>query len=152
QNSLIGSAAGTLAPSEITERIEALSSYYPFLDHVISPLVRSGAQSGNTVIVTQPGRVQNSVGGLFGIARLPPSEMTCGARPETVARMILVGLGLPNSREVGRGDAQMFGESLNYKYRWVPSYGRPFTPNTPRTGKPLDQEMIDRLRSLGYVK
>jgi hypothetical protein len=36
--------------------------------------------------------------------------------------------------------------------RHVDSYGRPFIELAPRVGKPLDQEMIDRLRSLGYVK
>jgi len=36
--------------------------------------------------------------------------------------------------------------------RYVDSYGRPFIEPAPRVGQPLDQEMIDRLRSLGYVK
>jgi hypothetical protein len=36
--------------------------------------------------------------------------------------------------------------------RYVDTYGRPFSAPVSREGRPLDQEMIDRLRSLGYVK
>jgi hypothetical protein len=137
----------------MAERLDALSSYYPFLDRVISPLARGGAQSGNTVIVTQPGRVQTSAGGLFAVARFPAGESRGTCVAEFVAPTILAGLGLPFSREVGAGAPDMFGENLNtYKFRWVPSYGRPFTADAPRSGTPLDQETIDRLRSLGYIK
>lgn len=153
QNALIGSAADNRAPSEMAERIEALSAYYPFLDRVISPLARGGARSGNTVIITQPGRIESAVGGRFGVARLPPTGMRGTGLPVIVAPTILAGLGVPFSEEVGVGSPEMFGDlPPNYKYRFVPSYGRPFTPNVPRTGTPLDQETIDRLRSLGYIK
>jgi hypothetical protein len=36
--------------------------------------------------------------------------------------------------------------------RFVDSYGKPFVETVARSGKPLDQETIDRLRSLGYIK
>jgi hypothetical protein len=36
--------------------------------------------------------------------------------------------------------------------RFVPTYGRPFVATALTAGKPLDQEMIDRLRSLGYIR
>jgi hypothetical protein len=36
--------------------------------------------------------------------------------------------------------------------RFVATYGRPFVTTVLSAGKPLDQEAIDRLRSLGYVK
>jgi hypothetical protein len=39
-----------------------------------------------------------------------------------------------------------------YPVRQVDTYGAPSTATGDRGGKPLDQEMIDRLRSLGYVK
>jgi hypothetical protein len=34
----------------------------------------------------------------------------------------------------------------------VTTYGPPIAQPSLREGKPLDQEMIDRLRSLGYVR
>jgi hypothetical protein len=39
-----------------------------------------------------------------------------------------------------------------FPVRQVASYGRPSSGTAPRRGQPLDQEMIDRLRSLGYVR
>jgi hypothetical protein len=36
--------------------------------------------------------------------------------------------------------------------RFVDTYGRPSTTTVLSAGKPLDQETIDRLRSLGYIK
>jgi hypothetical protein len=57
---------------------------------------------------------------------------------------------LPLSRELaGKPMPLSFAPHAD---RFVNTYGRPFVGTAPRTGKPLDQEMIDRLRSLGYVK
>ena len=39
-----------------------------------------------------------------------------------------------------------------YPVRRVATYGPPAPQRQARSGQPLDQEMIDRLRSLGYVK
>ena len=39
-----------------------------------------------------------------------------------------------------------------YPVRQVSTYGVPSAPRAERRGEPLDQEMIDRLRSLGYVR
>ena len=39
-----------------------------------------------------------------------------------------------------------------YPVRQVATYGPPSVQRQARSGQPLDQEMIDRLRSLGYVK
>jgi hypothetical protein len=75
--------------------------------------------------------------------------------PLDVAPTIWWALGLPLSRELaGRPSPALFGNGSHLvdPDRSVASYGRPFIPATPRSGKPLDQEMIDRLRSLGYVK
>jgi hypothetical protein len=166
QNALLGSSAGTLAPSAIASRVDALRSYYPFLDRVLAPLVEP-AEKRWLMAVTQPGRVQSSVGGLFTIALpvdratkdfamsavnperiAPPAEST----PLDVAPTILWTLGLPISRELaGKAVTDLHYASTTVD-RYVPTYGRPFVPTAPRTGKPLDQEMIDRLRSLGYVK
>jgi hypothetical protein len=78
-----------------------------------------------------------------------------GSTPLDVAPTIWWALGLPLSRELaGRPSPAMFDVAMRQPDpdRYVTTYGRPFIPATPRGGKPLDQEMIDRLRSLGYVK
>jgi hypothetical protein len=66
-----------------------------------------------------------------------------------VAPTLLHGLGVPLSRELAGTPRPMLAESA---IRYVDTYGRPFSAPAAREGKPLDQEMIDRLRSLGYVK
>jgi type I phosphodiesterase/nucleotide pyrophosphatase len=166
QNALLGATAGTLAPSAVAARVEALRSYYPFLDRVLGPLVEP-VETQTLMIVTQPGRVQTSMGGLLAVG--PPTRDSVmgdvsmvnnprpvdhpgGSTPIDVAPTIWWRLGLPLSRELaGKPATDLFGAPASVD-RYVPTYGRPFVEKAPRGGKPLDQEMIDRLRSLGYVK
>ncbi|MEO6237896.1 MAG: alkaline phosphatase family protein [Vicinamibacterales bacterium] len=177
QNALLGSSAGALAPSAVAARVDALRSYYPFLDRVLGPLVEPAAGRA-LILVTQPGRVQLSAGGIFALApvrkdTIAPDaadantrvfdrplvktsengEGRNGSTPLDVAPTILWSLGLPLSRELaGKPAIGLFPQRSAAVDRYVPAYGRPFLETTPRSGKPLDQEMIDRLRSLGYVK
>ena len=77
------------------------------------------------------------------------------ARVVDVAPTVLYALGVPISRELaGEPLRQLFGGAdMNAsRERYVSTYGRPFASPAAREGRPLDQEMIDRLRSLGYVK
>ncbi len=167
QNALLGALAGALAPSVVAARVDALRSYYPFLDRVLGPLVEPD-KGRDLLVVTQPGRVQASTGGLLAVA---PSirqssagdvaivngpvrvDDRLGATPLDVAPTIWWALGLPLSRELtGRPLVAVFGYRAQSVDRYVTTYGRPFVETKPRSGRPLDQEMIDRLRSLGYVK
>ena len=64
-------------------------------------------------------------------------------------------LGVPISDELsGRPLTGLFAAQFvaRYPVRQVERYGRPSPTTVARTGQPLDQEMIDRLRSLGYVR
>ena len=68
---------------------------------------------------------------------------------------VLHALGIPISRELaGRPLVEMFSATFARRspVREVSTYGSPAADRAPRTGQPLDQEMIDRLRSLGYVR
>jgi len=72
-----------------------------------------------------------------------------------VAATVLYALGLPISRTLaGHPLVNLFTESFarQYPVRYVATYGPPRIGAAERTGQPLDQEMIDRLRSLGYVR
>ena len=169
QNALLGAPGAALSPAGVAARVDALRSYYPFLDRVLGPLVEPSPDRTH-LVVTQPGRVQTSTGGLF--AMTPPArdwikgdlalintpknvDDSLGSTPFDVAPTIWWALGLPLSRELaGRPCPALFGNGggLVDPGRSVARYGRPFIPATRRSGKPLDQEMIDRLRSLGYVK
>ena len=77
------------------------------------------------------------------------------AKSTDVAATVLYALGLPISRALdGQPLVSLFAESFTGRYpvRYVPGYGPPSNGVATRNGQPLDQEMIDRLRSLGYVR
>jgi hypothetical protein len=167
QNALLGAAAGTLSPSEITGRVDALRSYYPYLDRLIGSLVEARDKQ-DLLVVTQPGRVRTSIGGLFAWAPMrdrlvgelavintPANvESAVAATPLDVAPTIWWRLGVPLSRELqGVAQPRLVGISSEITNgQTVPTYGRPSIDVTPRRGAPLDREAIDRLRSLGYIK
>jgi hypothetical protein len=72
-----------------------------------------------------------------------------------VAPTLLYVLGIPTSRELpGRPRTEMLQDTFRAAapVRMVDSYGRRFLRPRPATATPLDQEMLDRLRSLGYVR
>jgi hypothetical protein len=148
QSALLGPSAGALSTSAMAARVDALRAYYRFLDGVLRPLIE-WREYHKITIVTQPGRVQTSTGGLF-VAAHDAAAPGASRSPLDVAPTILAALGLPLSRELaGKPMPLSFAPHAD---RFVNTYGRPFVGTAPRTGKPLDQEMIDRLRSLGYVK
>jgi len=168
QHALLGSTeAGALAPSTIAARVEGLRAYYVFLDWALSPLVEP-RQGLVAAIVTLPGRVQTPSEGIVAIAPAAAdsvqSDLTvragaAEAEPLAVssavdiAPTIYYALGIPLSRELaGTPVRQLLGHSAPEPDRFVSTYGRPFAEPVSRKGQPLDQEMIDRLRSLGYVR
>jgi hypothetical protein len=145
------------APSAVAARVDALRSYYIFLGRAIGPLAQPGPKQ-IVMVVTQPGRVQSAVPGILGIGREGfgfDVPIHAAARVVDVAPTVLYALGVPISRELaGEPLRELFGGTdMNAsRERYVSTYGRPFASPAAREGRPLDQEMIDRLRSLGYVK
>jgi arylsulfatase A-like enzyme len=74
-------------------------------------------------------------------------------RPIDLAPTLLYALGLPASRELaGAPLLSLFDPEFVQRYpvRHVESYGKRRAPALQ--GQPMDQEMIERLRSLGYVR
>jgi hypothetical protein len=72
-----------------------------------------------------------------------------------VAPTLLYALGLPISSELpGRPIVSVFAPEFVSRFpaRKVPTYGAPNAAAAVRRGQPLDEEMIERLRSLGYVR
>lgn len=71
-----------------------------------------------------------------------------------IAPTILWLLGLPASREMDGapqpGLITAHGDSLP-EIRWIDGYGRPAAGEPPRASGPLDKEMLERFRSLGYI-
>jgi hypothetical protein len=93
---------------------------------------------------------------MFGLAgRIAAPQNAAAGRATDVMPTLLQALGVPVSRELaGSPLLDLFdaGFSRRYPIRQVATYGRPSIKTAVRGGQPLDQEMIDRLRSLGYVR
>jgi hypothetical protein len=156
QHSLLRSDEGrAVSASTVGLRIEAVRAYYVALDRLIAPAVAS--RDGQLVmVVTAPGRVASSTSGRLALSGpAARAGATANGGPVDVAPTILHALGLPVSRNLaGKALTQILTESFMTRYpvRTIPAYGPPAARAASRQGQPLDQEMIDRLRSLGYVR
>ncbi len=155
QNALLGPGDAALAPSAVAARLQALGDYFVFLDRLLAGALTPG-DSELVVVITEPGRVTTSGTALLGMTGAPiAGHVSVRGRTVDFAPTILHALGIPVSGELAGVPLLPFFEPeflRRYPVRHVTAYGPPVLPRLPRSGEPLDQEMIDRLRSLGYVK
>jgi hypothetical protein len=143
------------SPSILAARLDALRAYYICLDRLARTLL--DARDGElVVVVTQPGRVDTPAEGLIGLAGSAARYgATAAGRLTDVNPTVLHALGAPVSRDLaGAPLVSLLSEAFvtHYPVRSVGTYGSPATTTTARSGTPLDQEAIDRLRSLGYIR
>ncbi len=156
QHALLGGdAAGLPSASAMSSRLQSLEAYYVALDRLLASVVRPG--SGEVVVlITAPGRVAPGATGRLTIrGSVARVGSAIDAQATDVAPTILYALGVPMSRALaGKPLVDLFAEPYVARYtaRYVATYGRPASRGAVGTGQPLDQEMIDRLRSLGYVR
>ena len=157
QHALLGTpdAAG-LAPSAAAERVASLERYYEVLDDAIGRLLDANPTDKRLVIVvTQPGRVTTPGDGLLAISGPGAGGTGPSAEVTSVAPTVLFALGVPVARDLASPPAiNLFSGDFvaSHPVRDVATYGRrQVTPRTG-TGQPLDKEMIERMRSLGYVR
>jgi hypothetical protein len=150
-----GESAGPPSASAVSARLTALEAYYVALDTLLSRVTRAGPQE-LVMVVTAPGRVTAGASGRFMISGpIARSGSALTAQATDVAPTLLYALGIPISQALaGAPLLDLFAEPFvaRYAVRHVPTYGRPDSRAVARSGQPLDQEMIDRLRSLGYVR
>ena len=166
QHALLGDRAGVDAsPSALSARIAALREYHHFLGELIRPWLKP-VDKQVVVIITAPGRIGSTTGHVTAGTWIephvgPPFIEWAAGRPQfedakepiralDIAPTVLNLLGIPISRELP--GAVFYSSPLTSLERFVPTYGRPAQPERTRAGRPLDQETIDRLRSLGYIK
>ena len=156
QHALLGGDAADLpSASAMSSRLQSLEAYYVALDRLLASVVRPG--SGEIVVlITAPGRVAPGATGRLTIrGSVARVGSAIDAQATDVAPTILYALGVPMSRALaGKPLFDLFTEPYVARYtaRYVATYGRPASRGAVGTGQPLDQEMIDRLRSLGYVR
>ena len=156
QHALLGGRDGAAqTPSALAARVDAMRAYYGFLKRILAPIL-DPTERINVMIVTQPGRVDSAAPGViasYGVFRFdvaPGLREVASGHVEDVAPTVLNALGVPLSRELTGTPLPLL--LAGQPARYVETYGRPSTATVLTTGKPLDQETIDRLRSLGYIK
>jgi Type I phosphodiesterase / nucleotide pyrophosphatase len=157
QHALLGTAdAAGLAPSAASERVTALERYYEFLDEAIGRLLETSRAEGRIVmLVTQPGRLAAPSHGLLALGGEAAGIGQSPATMTAVAPTVLYSLGVPVARDLASPPAMsLFTPAFvaAHPVRDVASYGPRRTTARPGAGKPLDKEMIERMRSLGYVR
>lgn len=168
QNALLQSRDGApLTSSAMADRVKGIEAYYAFLDDALGRWTYAQPMANRQIVVlTQPGRVREPSQGLLamsgpGVAGAfvaPAGSQARGSSevaPTAVAPTILNALGVPVATDLSGGVADgLFSEAFKKQYpvRTVATYGQRRKPAQMRTGKPLDQEMIERMRSLGYVR
>lgn len=162
QHALLGSAdAGALPASATSARLAAIERYYEFLDSALAPLLAS--PEGRLVItVTQPGRVRAPLNGLLAVTGRASAAVSTavGSRmvstdPMAVAATALYALGVPVATNLGTGPAfDLFDAMFVARHPpvLIDSYGTTRSLPPSGAGRPLDREMIERMRSLGYLR
>ncbi len=154
QHSLLGAGNAAATPSAMAARIDALRAYYVFVDRLVAPLLASTPRQ-LVVLVAEPGRVEHAGEGVLAVVGPIVVAGPAHANAVDVAPTVLHALGVPLSRELAGRPVSAFFDPVflaRYPARYVATYGRPSQADDARRGQALDEEMIDRLRSLGYVR
>jgi hypothetical protein len=149
-------SAGALSPSEAADRLAALEQYYVFLDRSLARLVGDGrGDRGAVILVTQPGRVEHAGTGLVSLFGNIAGTAQLSASPTVVAPTVLHALGVPVARDLASGPLlELFTRAFAdaHPVREVASFGARRSFARTGSGAPLDREMIERMRSLGYLR
>jgi len=157
QHTLLGEQASGVAASRMSERLAFIKGYYITLDRLLASYAALDPHDDEVVmVITQPGRIGDvATGRLAARGRWTSSSREVSGSQLDVAPTLLYALGLPVATDLaGRPLTGIFAREFTsaYPLRSVASYGAPQRASAARASKPLDQEMIDRLRSLGYVR
>jgi hypothetical protein len=144
-----------LTASTPAARVAAIEAYYAALDALFGEANHT-APRDLVMTLTAPGRVLDArAGGLVlrgpGIRR----DAVVNGRTTDVAPSLLYALGVPLSEQLaGRPLLDLFESAFvaRYAVRHVETYGPPSSSGRRVTGRALDDEALERLRSLGYVR
>ncbi|HSL22160.1 MAG TPA: alkaline phosphatase family protein [Vicinamibacterales bacterium] len=156
---LRGGDARALSPSALADRVAALPAYYSFLESLIDEtLLRDLPDNTVRMVVAHPGRIGDERGAAMAMSGHPARTAPAieSAVPATaIAPTILYLLGVPVSRELASPpwlDALDSEFVRRHPVRYVDTYGAYSPGAPPAEGAPLDKEMMERLRSLGYIR
>jgi hypothetical protein len=152
----IGDAPGADL-ADLFTRLTAIHAYYRFLDDLIGEAAADQGGRDVLVLVADPGRLPRAHGpaeGILAVLGGPLGTADLGLVSERdLAPTVLHLLGLPVSREL---DGRVLEEALapafraQHPLRYVAAYGRRAAP--PAAQSDFDRQMLEELRSLGYIK
>jgi hypothetical protein len=147
---------GALTASVTADRLSAIERYYVALDRLIAgALARQQDAPRLTLLLGQPGRVAASSHGLLAVSGTSASSAHATAPATAVAATVLHALGVPIARELAAGPVtELFAAEFlrSHPVRYVESYGTRLPAARTGSGQALDREMVERMRSLGYVR
>jgi len=142
----------------LDNRLAAVRAYYRFIDERIGQAAAELAAEDVLIVVGDPGRLprqsEGPAEGLLAIAGAAIAPGALGSVSERdVAPTVLHLAGLPQSRELsGRVLDAALAPAFRaaHPVRFVASYGS--RPRLRPAESAFDREMLDELRSLGYVQ
>jgi hypothetical protein len=153
----LATADATPTASALEARTNGIRQYYFFLGELIQRF--SDRDRSLLIFVTHPGRVSSAaraaiaVHGWVGANRDAVKGLS--AALVDLAPTVLYALGIPAARDLaGRPLIELFNKGFveRHPVRMVDTYGQPSAARAERGGRPLDEEALERLRSLGYVR
>jgi len=153
----VGDAPSSDLP-QLEARLDAVRSYYRFVDGLVGQIVDGLGPQDVLVLVADPGRLaRRSSAAAEGLLIVMGSHVVAAdlgqASERDVAPTVLHLAGLPRSRELpGRvlEAALDAGFRQAHPVRTVDSYGRRRVARPAESA--FDREMLEELRSLGYIQ
>jgi len=149
--------AGGADLAGLDARLDAVRAYYRFADGLIGQAVDGMAASDVLVLVGDPGRMARRSGTAEGLLAVRGAIVRAGdlgtVTERDIAPTVLHLAGLPRSGELeGRvlEDALSPAFRADHPVRTVTSYGRRFAGRPAESA--FDRDMLEQLRSLGYVQ
>jgi len=142
----------------LDSKLSAVRDQYRFVDGLIGEAVAELGPKDVLVLVGDPGRLARggtvAAEGLLVLAGAPVAPGDLGMVSERdVAPTVLHLLGLPKSRELGgRVLESALSETFrrDHPVRLVDSYGR--RPPSRAAQSDFDQDVLEQLKSLGYIR
>jgi Type I phosphodiesterase / nucleotide pyrophosphatase len=139
-------------------KLATVRAQYRFADRLLATTVAELASNEVLVVVGDPGRLARGAAepaeGLLVLAGTPVEPGDLGTVSERdIAPTVLHLLGLPRSRELdGRVLEAALSEPFrrDHPVRTVDSYGR--RPPSRPTDSAFDQDVLEQLKSLGYIQ
>ena len=154
QHSLFGAVeAGAMAPASAAERLKALEQYYVFLDEGLAQFTAGSDRL--VMLIAEPGRVAQSSAGLLAVTGTAASAQHPTAADTAIAPTVLYALGVPVAHDLASSAVpDLFSATFvsAHPLRNVSTYGSRRLKSEPARGHTLDREMIERMRSLGYIR